>query len=199
MIKTWLSAFRLRTLPLSFSCIIMGSGLAYAADQFNLTVFVLALVTTLFLQILSNLANDYGDFVKGTDNEERVGPDRTMQSGLITKNEMMKAFEENDILFIFPHQLNLFEKKSFDISIAIGSLCEMEKKQITNYMKIFENISNFLYFKVWENSGLPYSFYKYYSVKSKSDYAIKDSWKEHFKDRCLLPSNQFELGYEFKD
>ena len=91
MIKTWLSAFRLRTLPLSFSCIIMGSGLAYAADQFNLTVFVLALVTTLFLQILSNLANDYGDFVKGTDNEERVGPDRTMQSGLITKNEMMKA------------------------------------------------------------------------------------------------------------
>ena len=91
MIKTWLSAFRLRTLPLAFSCIIMGSGLAYAADQFNLTVFVLALVTTLFLQILSNLANDYGDFVKGTDNEERVGPDRTMQSGLITKNEMVKA------------------------------------------------------------------------------------------------------------
>jgi len=91
MIKTWLSAFRLRTLPLAFSCIIMGSGLAYAADQFNLTVFVLALVTTLFLQILSNLANDYGDFVKGTDNDERVGPDRTLQSGLITKSEMINA------------------------------------------------------------------------------------------------------------
>ena len=89
--KKWINAFRLRTLPLAFSCIIMGSGLAYAAGQFNLTVFVLALVTTLFLQILSNLANDYGDFVKGTDNEERVGPDRTMQSGLITKNEMVKA------------------------------------------------------------------------------------------------------------
>jgi 1,4-dihydroxy-2-naphthoate octaprenyltransferase len=91
MIKTWLSAFRLRTLPLAFSCIIMGSGLAYADDQFNLTVFVLALVTTLFLQILSNLANDYGDFVKGTDNDERVGPDRTLQSGLITKSEMINA------------------------------------------------------------------------------------------------------------
>jgi 1,4-dihydroxy-2-naphthoate octaprenyltransferase len=91
MIKTWLSAFRLRTLPLAFSCIIMGSGLAYAADQFNLTVFVLALVTTLFLQILSNLANDFGDFVKGTDNDERVGPDRTLQSGLITKSEMINA------------------------------------------------------------------------------------------------------------
>ena len=91
MIKTWLSAFRLRTLPLAFSCIIMGSGLAYADDQFNLTVFVLALITTLFLQILSNLANDYGDFIKGTDNDERVGPGRTLQSGLITKAKMIKA------------------------------------------------------------------------------------------------------------
>ena len=91
MIKIWLSAFRLRTLPLSFSCIIMGSGLAMADGQLNLTIFVLALVTTLFLQILSNLANDYGDFVKGTDNDARAGPDRTMQSGLITKSEMVKA------------------------------------------------------------------------------------------------------------
>jgi 1,4-dihydroxy-2-naphthoate polyprenyltransferase len=87
----WINAFRLRTLPLAFSCIIMGSGLAYADGRFNLTVFILALVTTLFLQILSNLANDFGDFVKGTDNEERVGPDRTMQAGLITKDEMIKA------------------------------------------------------------------------------------------------------------
>ena len=91
MIKIWLSAFRLRTLPLAVSCIVMGSGLAMADGQLNLTIFVLALVTTLFLQILSNLANDYGDFVKGTDNNARAGPDRTMQSGLITKSEMVKA------------------------------------------------------------------------------------------------------------
>ena len=88
--NNWIKAFRLRTLPLAFSCIIMGSGLAYADGGFNLNVFGLALITSLFLQILSNLANDYGDFVKGTDNEERVGPDRTMQSGLITKSEMVK-------------------------------------------------------------------------------------------------------------
>ena len=71
----WINAFRLRTLPLAFSCIIMGSGLAFGDDQFNLMVFVLALITTLFLQILSNLASDYGDFVKGTDNKNRVGPE----------------------------------------------------------------------------------------------------------------------------
>ena len=87
----WINAFRLRTLPLAFSCIIMGSGLAFGDGQFNLTVFVLALITTLFLQILSNLANDYGDFVKGTDNKNRVGPERTLQAGLITKDEMVTA------------------------------------------------------------------------------------------------------------
>ena len=112
---------------------------------------------------------------------------------------MMKAFKENDILFIFPHQINLFEKKSFDISLAIGCLCEMEKAQIIYYMKIFENCSNFLYFRVWEKAGLPYAFYKYYSIHKKSDYSIKESWIEHFKDRCIIPSNQFEAGYEFKD
>jgi len=69
----------------------MGSGLAMAEDQFSLTVFILALVTALLLQVLSNLANDYGDFVKGTDNEDRVGPDRTMQLGLITNSEIVKA------------------------------------------------------------------------------------------------------------
>jgi len=69
----------------------MGSGLAMADGQSNMIVFVLALITTFFLQVLSNFANDYGDFVKETDNEERVGPDRAMQLGLITKDEMVKA------------------------------------------------------------------------------------------------------------
>ncbi len=115
------------------------------------------------------------------------------------KHEMMKIYEKNDVLFIFPHQINLFKEKTFDISLAIGCLCEMEKNQISNYMKIFEKVSDFLYFRVWENSGLPYSFYKYYSVHKRSDYCIKDSWIEHFKDRCIIPSNQFEVGYEFKN
>ena len=113
--------------------------------------------------------------------------------------KMMEAFNDNDILFVLPHQLNLFDKKVFDVSISIGNLCEMEKKQIRNYMKIFENTSKYLYFKVWEISGLPYSFYQYYSVHNKKDYEIKENWKEHFKDRCLMPNNQFELGYELKN
>ena len=126
--------------------------------------------------------------------------DKKIKSGfeITNQKEMIKMFNENDILFIFPHQLKFFEKKTFNISLSIGNLCEMERKQIKNYMKIYENISNFLYFKVWEISGLPYSFNQYYSVHNKKDYEIKDSWIEHFKERCVMPTNQFELGYEFK-
>ena len=126
--------------------------------------------------------------------------DKKIKSGfeITNQKEMMKMFNENDILFIFPHQLKFFEKKTFDISLSIGNLCEMERKQIKNYMQIYESISNFLYFKVWEISGLPYSFNQYYSVHNKKDYEIKDSWIEHFKERCVMPTNQFELGYEFK-
>ena len=57
---------------------------------------------------------------------------------------MQKAFNDNDILFIFPHQLNLFEDKNFDISISIGN-CEMEKSQIKQYMRIFEKIEVFIF------------------------------------------------------
>ena len=91
IVKVWLSAFRLKTLPLAFSCIIMGSVLAFKTGSFNLPVFLLALFTTLSLQVLSNLANDYGDAVKGTDNENRIGPPRAVQSGLISKENMKKG------------------------------------------------------------------------------------------------------------
>ena len=72
-LKSWLHAFRLRTLPLAFSSILMGGFVAYSQGYSNLLVLALAFITTLFLQILSNLANDYGDSDKGTDNQNRIG------------------------------------------------------------------------------------------------------------------------------
>ncbi|HPR37148.1 MAG TPA: 1,4-dihydroxy-2-naphthoate polyprenyltransferase, partial [Spirochaetota bacterium] len=59
-IKPWIVSLRLRTLPLSASCIIMGSFLAAYKGNFDIIVFFLALATTLLLQILSNLSNEYG-------------------------------------------------------------------------------------------------------------------------------------------
>lgn len=87
-LKSWVSAARLRTLPLSISGIIVGTTIAVQQGYFSIVIFSLALGTTLGLQILSNFANDYGDGVKGTDNEGRIGPARTIQSGLISRKEM---------------------------------------------------------------------------------------------------------------
>lgn len=98
--KTWLSAFRLRTLPLSISGIIVAASLAEYNGFFNWSIFVLALLTTLSLQILSNLANDYGDGVKGTDNHERIGPQRAIQSGEITPEKMLDAIKINILITI---------------------------------------------------------------------------------------------------
>ena len=99
-IKPWLSAMRLRTLPLSVSGIILGTCFAYYNGHFNPWVLVLAIFTTISLQILSNLANDYGDGVKGTDNDERVGPQRAIQSGVITPDEMLDAIRFNILVVI---------------------------------------------------------------------------------------------------
>lgn len=87
--QIWLQAFRLRTLPLAMSSTLVGSFLAYSHQQFNWWVFVLAIITTLFLQILSNLANDYGDAVKGAD-KDRIGPERVTQSGKVSKKEIKR-------------------------------------------------------------------------------------------------------------
>jgi|TARA_B110000914_G_C15516652_1_gene473981 1,4-dihydroxy-2-naphthoate octaprenyltransferase len=85
--KLWFSAARLRTLPLSVSGIFVGSFASFTDNNFNSSIFFLAIATTISYQVLSNFANDYGDGVKGTD-INRVGPKRTVQSGLITSKEM---------------------------------------------------------------------------------------------------------------
>ncbi|MFL0352771.1 1,4-dihydroxy-2-naphthoate octaprenyltransferase [Xanthomarina sp. GH4-25] len=99
-IKTWISAFRLRTLPLSVSGIIVAGSLAEYNGFFDWVVLVLAILTTLSLQILSNIANDYGDGVKGTDNIDRIGPERALQSGKITANSMFEAIKINILISI---------------------------------------------------------------------------------------------------
>ena len=89
--KHWLQAARLRTLPLSISGIIVGSAIAGYTNQFDLLIFVVAIFTTIGLQVISNFANDYGDGIKGTDNEDRIGPKRALQAGVISAPAMKLA------------------------------------------------------------------------------------------------------------
>lgn len=88
---TWVSAFRLRTLPLALSCIGMGGFLAAADHLSRWPVLALCVLTTLFLQILSNLANDYGDTKHGADSQHREGPQRAVQAGQISSAQMKGA------------------------------------------------------------------------------------------------------------
>jgi len=105
--RHWVEAARLRTLPLSVSGIIVGSvyALAYPTanvltptEVFNWQLFGFAILTTLGLQVLSNFANDYGDGVKGTDNEDRIGPKRAIQSGVISPQAMKRAIIITSVL-----------------------------------------------------------------------------------------------------
>ncbi|MBE0393302.1 1,4-dihydroxy-2-naphthoate octaprenyltransferase [Flavobacterium sp. 7E] len=115
--KHWIEAARLRTLPLSVSGIIVGSIYALAhptdniltpTDVFNWKIFGFAILTTLGLQILSNFANDYGDGVKGTDNADRVGPMRAIQSGVITPAAMKRAIIITSLLTLVSAILLIF-------------------------------------------------------------------------------------------
>lgn len=94
--KSWIAAARPRTLPLALASIILGSFLAasndpLAAGHFSWAIAGLAVLTTIFLQILSNFANDYGDAVSGKDTEQRVGPRRAVATGDISKEAMLRA------------------------------------------------------------------------------------------------------------
>jgi len=91
MFSPWIHAARLRTLPLALAGSILGSFLAAADGMFRWSVFLLAAITSLLLQVLSNLANDYGDFTKGTDNHERIGPARMVSNGTISPRKMVWA------------------------------------------------------------------------------------------------------------
>lgn len=97
-IQIWLSAARLRTLPLSVAGIIMGNAYAFIQGSFNLLIFVLALATTISFQVLSNFANDYGDGVKGTDNDQRIGPSRVLQQGLLSRKALKTGITINVII-----------------------------------------------------------------------------------------------------
>lgn len=90
-LKTWIIAARLRTLPLAFSSILVGSVLAWNAGPFDFKIAGFTLLTAILLQILSNFANDYGDAVSGVDSDQRKGPDRMVQSGAISKRAMKTA------------------------------------------------------------------------------------------------------------
>ena len=128
-IKAWIKAARLRTLPLSLSGIIVGTALARKNGFFEISIFVLALLTTIGFQITSNFANDYGDGVKGTDNEDRIGPARALQSGLLTKAILKRGILIASIISLLLAIALIYlafwngARQYFILFLALGVLC----------------------------------------------------------------------------
>lgn len=123
----WIKAARLRTLPLSLAGIIMGGALSIC-NRFDPSIFWLCIATATCFQVLSNFANDYGDFAKGTDNDQRLGPKRTMQAGLISNNEMKIALILTSILslglggYLSFVGTQLMETKYLVLFLVLGTL-----------------------------------------------------------------------------
>lgn len=127
-VTDWIHSFRLRTLPLALSGVLLASLLAYSNNVFNLFTAIFSITTTLFLQILSNLANDLGDFLKGTDNKNRKGPERAIQSGSISISDMQIMIAVfivlstiSGLLLIKYSIVDIFSTKSI-VMICIGAL-----------------------------------------------------------------------------
>ena len=128
-LKPWIEASRPRTLPLSLACIGMGTFLAVSDSQFDGLIFALCIITTVFLQVLSNLSNDYGDWKHGADSEHRKGPDRAVQAGIISSTAMRNAIVVFALLAfisgfgliwtVFGSDLNTF---LFFLILGIGSI-----------------------------------------------------------------------------
>ena len=122
----WFTTALPRTLPLAFASIIIGSALAYWAGKFDLITTLLAFITTILLQVLSNFANDYGDHVKGSDTAERIGPLRAIQYGAITGAQLKQAVILLSILsFLSGALLTVYAYESIQdliVFLALGAI-----------------------------------------------------------------------------
>ena len=129
-LKIWVQAARLRTLPLSVSGIIMGNALALNHNDFSFIIFLLSILTAIAFQIVSNFANDYGDGIKGTDNEQRIGPKRVLQQGLLTSKNLKRGILVSVLVSIILSIALIYESLGVDkllfsvlfILLAIGAV-----------------------------------------------------------------------------
>ena len=129
-LQIWVQAARLRTLPLSVSGIIMGNALALSHNDFSFIIFLLSILTAIAFQIVSNFANDYGDGIKGTDNEQRIGPKRVLQQGLLTSKNLKRGILVSVLVSIILSIALIYESLGVDkllfsvlfILLAIGAV-----------------------------------------------------------------------------
>ncbi|WMC10437.1 1,4-dihydroxy-2-naphthoate octaprenyltransferase [Oceanimonas pelagia] len=118
-LNTWLLAIRPKTLPLAVASILLGGASAGAVQP---GVLALALLTALLLQIVSNLANDYGDGLRGTDGPGRTGPVRVLAAGHVTPAQLRCALVQVVLLALASGLALLTWALGNDIAAWLGFL-----------------------------------------------------------------------------
>jgi 1,4-dihydroxy-2-naphthoate octaprenyltransferase len=91
MVRIWVMAARLRTLPAAIAPVLVGTSLAGQEGTFRAGAFVAALLGAIFIQVGTNLSNDYSDARRGADTEDRLGPVRVTAGGLVPPRQVLIA------------------------------------------------------------------------------------------------------------
>ena len=119
------------------------------------------------------------------------------------KDQLNNKIKENDISFIFPHQMELISNYAFDLTIAIDCLHEMDKKTITHYFKNINNFSKNFYCSIWEKTKNNYSKTLFKKTEKlnyfEGDYNIPKNWVNNFEENLVFPANQLSLGFKIKN
>lgn len=156
-LKTIVWASRIRTLPLALSTILTGNAMAYYLGAFDILIFLFTVITTVLLQIISNFSNDIGDSEKGADNEERIGPQRVIQSGQMTFNELKRILKITILLtlisgiaLLYISKLLIWEKLLLlGVGIfAIWAADNYTKGRIAYGYKAFGDVFVFIFFGI---------------------------------------------------
>ncbi len=113
------------------------------------------------------------------------------------ENDLEKKINDNDIIFILPHQIRFLKKNLVDITLAFDCMHEMDKKTIEFYMNNINNFSKYFFMKVWEKTKVPYSLFNFLNVHNNS-YFINKNWELIEKENSLFPSNFFNLSFKIK-
>jgi 1,4-dihydroxy-2-naphthoate polyprenyltransferase len=89
--RIWLMAARVRTLPAAVAPVLVGTALAIQNGEFDGFAFAFALLGAIFIQVGTNLSNDYSDARRGADTEDRLGPVRVTAGGLVPPRQVLHA------------------------------------------------------------------------------------------------------------
>jgi putative sugar O-methyltransferase len=130
------------------------------------------------------------------ENLRKLFPERRIATGFDGgPDKLPSLINDNDVIFIFPHQINLLADKSIDLFLAVDCLHEMTKATIEDYFAQIDRVARSFYMKVWKSTIVPFDLH----LLTRDHYPIRRHWNRVFDEACVFPSNFCEMGYRLSD